>query len=251
MEEAATRRPEPQSFQAEILADQVLAGMRGVAFVEHEIDDFQHGIEAQLQLGSAGHIERQSAVADLALGAYQALRDGGIVGEEGAGDLAHAESAHGFQAQGDARVARDLRMAAHEDHAQLVVAKLLFQVGVVRRRGRRLGEFGHDRVGLLAEQAVAAHRVDGDIVGYAEEPCSGVFRDALVRPCLQRAQHGLLHGLFRQFQMGRAEQPREMRDHSARLVPEQVLQQHSGIGRCAYVPQTCLTSMVPPCSRVG
>jgi hypothetical protein len=73
--------------------------------------------------------------------------------------------------------------------------------------------------------------VDGDVMGYAEEPGSGVFGHAVVGPGLERAQHSLLHGFFRQVQMGRAEQPREMRDHSARLVPEEVLQQHSGIGR--------------------
>ncbi len=197
------------------------------------------------------HVEREPSLADLAFGAHQALRDGGIVGQESAGNLAHSESTDGLQAQGHPRIPRNLLVATHEDHAQLVVAKLLFEIWIVRRSGGCLGKFGDDRVRFLAEQAAVADRVDGDVVRHAEEPGAGVLGHALVGPRAQGAQHGLLHRLFRQFKLGRAEQPREMRDHSARLVPEQVLQQHPCIGRCGYVPQTCLTSMVPPYSRVG
>src|SRR5262245_26379076 len=123
---------ETESFETEILPDQVIAFMRRVAFVEHEINDVQRGVKTRLQFGPVRHFEREATLSDLPLGAHDALRDGGFVGEESAGDLAHAEAAHGLQAQSDARVPRNFRMATHEDHAQLVITKLLFESGIIR-----------------------------------------------------------------------------------------------------------------------
>jgi hypothetical protein len=39
-----------------------------------------------------------------------------------------------------------------------------------------------------------------------------------------------LHRFFREIHMSRAKEPREVRHHAARLVPEQVLQQGPGAG---------------------
>jgi hypothetical protein len=78
-----------------------------------------------------------------------------------------------------------------------------------------------------------------------------VFRDALVRPGLEGAEHGLLHRFFGEVEIRRAEQAGQVRNHQARLPPEQVLQQNPGISRGAHDPHTWRTSMVPPYSACG
>src|SRR5437773_2118718 len=71
-----------ERFAAEVEADQRIALVRGVALIEDEVDHFQDRVEPRRQFGAGGHFERQAAVADLALGAHQTLRDGGIVGQK-------------------------------------------------------------------------------------------------------------------------------------------------------------------------
>ena len=121
-------------------------------------------------------------------------------------------------------------MAAHENHAQFIVAKLIFGIGVIRNDGSRPRQFADNRVRLLAQNLVAAHGVDRRVVGHAKKPCPGVLRHALVGPCLESPKHGFLHRLFRQIQMRRTQQPRQARHHAPRLVPEQVFQQQTGLG---------------------
>ena len=48
-----------------------------------------------------------------------------------------------------------------------------------------------------------ADRVDGRVVGDAEQPCGRILRQALIRPALEGPQHGLLYAFFRKVQVRR------------------------------------------------
>jgi hypothetical protein len=96
--------PQPDRFIAQIVANGRCARRSGVALVEHEIDDVQHGVEAIGQLLASGHLIRNLRVANLALGSNDALRDGGRRGQEGARDFFRRQAAHFAQRERDARI---------------------------------------------------------------------------------------------------------------------------------------------------
>src|SRR5579885_3532480 len=138
------QQAQAQRLRTEIVADQVLALVRGVAFVEHQVDHLHHRIQAPLQVRRARQLEREPSLPDQGLGAHQPLRDSGFLRQKGAGDFAHAEAAGDLETQGHAGIPRDLGMAAHEDHAQLIVAELLLEILAARRRLAGLRQF-HDQ----------------------------------------------------------------------------------------------------------
>ena len=214
-----------QGLEAQVAPDQVLAFMRGVAFVEDEVQHLERGIEAGFQLLTVGQVQRHAALADLALGAHQPLRDGRFLGQKRAGDLAHAESASGLEAQRDAGLARDLRMAAHQDHAQLVVAEFGTEVGIEVEFLGRCGFLRPEIRVLALHHAFLAQQIERQIASGAKQPRRRVFRHALKRPDFERAQHGLLRDLFGQVQPRGAEQPGQMRGHPPGHLPEQMFQQ--------------------------
>ncbi len=244
-------RPRRSASIAEVLADQLLAFVRPVPLVEHEVDDVENGIEAGFDVGGAREIERQPSIANLPLRPDDPLRDCRFFRQERARDLADAEAADRLEAERDARVPRNFGMAAHHDHPQLVVAELLVEIGIGRRDFRRARQVVDDGVGLVAEGPDPANDVDRAVVGDAEQPPGGIVRYALIRPGLQGAQHRLLHALLREVDVGRPEEPRQTGRHAARLMPEQVLEQHRAVGRIRHDPYICLTSIVPPYSRCG
>ena len=225
---------ESQRLKAEILADQIGAGLCGIALVEHEIDHFEHRVEARRQLRARRHVERQALIANLPLRPHQPLGNRALVGEKGAGDFADTEAADRFEAERHAGIAGQRRMTAHENHPEFVVSKLLLDVRFARDDGARPRQFGDDPVGLAAEDLVAANDVDGDIVRDAKEPAGRVFRDAVIRPGLQRPQHRLLDRLLRERDVLGAEKTRQAGHHAARLMPEQMLDQDAGFRRSGH-----------------
>ena len=99
--------------------------------------------------------------------------------EQRAGDLRDAEAADGLEAERDPRVPGQRRVAAQEDHPQLVVS----QEAVERDRigGQRVagaGDLGRDLAGAAAERAVAAQGVERAVSGHAQEPRAGVVGNA-------------------------------------------------------------------------
>jgi hypothetical protein len=58
--------------------------LRGVTFVEHEVDDFEYGVHARRRSGRR-QLEADIDLSDLPLGPYQPLRDGCLVSQECAG----------------------------------------------------------------------------------------------------------------------------------------------------------------------
>ena len=223
----ATNRPR--------LPDQRLAGLRRVALVEHEIENVDDCINPCGELRCRRHIERQLRIANLPLGADETLGDRSFVGEERPRDLARAETAGGFEAERDARLPRQRRMAAHEDHSQLIVSKLaVIRVGEGLRCGPR--QLGDDRIGFGCERSVASHGVDRNVVCHAEEPAGRIAGRAFVRPRLQRPHQGFLHRLLGEREVGGAEKPHQAGRHAARLMAEQVFEQRTGVVEWVHWP---------------
>ena len=79
---------------------------RRIALVEDQVDHLQHRRQAAGALGATRHFERHAGLGERALGAHDALRDGRLRHQEGAGDLVGGEPAEQPQRQRDARLRR-------------------------------------------------------------------------------------------------------------------------------------------------
>ena len=106
------------------------------------------------QLGAARHLERHLRLGQRALGADDALGDGRLGDEEGAGDLVGRQAAEQAQRQRDPRLGGQHRVAGDEHQAQQVVADVVVQGRVeVRRRPRCDLELAAELLVLAAESA--------------------------------------------------------------------------------------------------
>ncbi len=135
-DELCQHAAEAERVLAERGAHPVLAGGRGVAFVEDEVDDLEDGGEARGELGPAGHFEGDARLGERALGADDALGDGRLRDEEGARDLGGGEAAEQAQRERDARLGREDRVAGGKHEAEEIVAHLLVD-GAGRGPARR------------------------------------------------------------------------------------------------------------------
>ena len=97
---------EPQRLLAELRPHPVVARGRRIALVEDQVDHLQHRRQAAGELGAARHLERHAGLGERALGAHDALRDGRLRHQEGAGDLFGGEAAEQPQRQRGARLRR-------------------------------------------------------------------------------------------------------------------------------------------------
>ena len=116
--------PETDRLGAEVGPDERLAASRRIALVEDEIDHRQHGVEALGHVLRLGHGVGNAGVADLALGADQALRHRRRRHQKGARDLVGLEAAERAERQRDLRLERQRGMAAGEDQAKAIVGDL-------------------------------------------------------------------------------------------------------------------------------
>ncbi len=217
-------RGEADGLGAQIVAHEVFALVRAVAFVEEQVEHVENGVEPRGQLGRAGYHERHGALAQRALGAHEPLRDGRLGGEECAGNLRDAEAAQCLERQRYLGLARERRVAAGEHHTQLVVGQR-----AVEHLAGRLGGVGHvlqrgGQLVLLAVQgALAADDVQRMVPGHTHQPSRGIVGDAVVGPLAQRLEQRFLHDVFGQLQALGPEDTRQGGDHLPRLVAEQVV----------------------------
>ncbi len=196
-------------------------------------------------------LEADALLAQRALGPDEPLRDRRLGGEKRAGDLGDAEAADGFQAERDACVGWQRRMAAHEHHPQLIV----FDRRVGGLHGRRPLQLVCDLVGSRRERGMAPEHVERAVSRDAEEPSAGILRHPGVGPLLQRLEERILDDFLRQFEMRGTEDAREPGDQLSRATAEQVVDQvvrghgshHHASGHFdVYIASTCRTSIVPP-----
>ena len=208
----AERRPHP-----------VVTRRRRIALVEDQVDHFQHRREANVQFGPARHFVGDLPVRQRALGADDALLDGGLGRQERARDLFGGQAGEQFQRQRDAGLGRQHRVAGREDQPQQVIAHIVIQ---------RSLEIGHRvflaRLHLVADllvfvigQLVAAEMIDAAALGDGHQPRAGITRDAFLRPLLERGDERILRQILGQADVAR--HPRERRNQLRRLdLPDRV-----------------------------
>ena len=164
---------EADRLGAEVGADELVAVGRGVALVEHEVDDREHGAKPAGQLGVAGNAVRNLRVADLLLGAHEALRHRRLGHEERACDVRRLEPAEQPQRERDLRARRERRVTAGEDEAEAVVFHVALRFGALGALVEQRGLGVTVVAGRLATQPV-----DGAVAGGGGDPTARVGRHA-------------------------------------------------------------------------
>ena len=169
---------------------------------------------------AARHLEGQAGVAERLLGPHDALRDGGFVRQEGAGDLVGGQPADQAQRQRRARLGRQHRVAGGEDQAQQLIADVVVErrLDVLDAGVAFVLEVAAD-LGVLARlHLVAAELVDRPALGRGHQPGAGVLRNPGLRPFGERGHQRVLRQLFGQADV--AHHPGQARDQPGLLDPE-------------------------------
>ena len=195
-EEIAEYAGEADGLGGELAADEGVAGGGAVALVEDEVEDGLDGGEALGQGGGGGDLVGDAGFVDLAFGADDALGEGGLGEQEGAGDLGGGEAAEGTQGEADAGFFVERGMAAGEDEAEAIVfAGGGFHVELGRGAGGG-GSFVEQLVFAGAAGMGAAGEVDEAAAGGGVDPGAGVVGDTVSGPVGEGGGEGVLEGFF-------------------------------------------------------
>ena len=211
---------------AQLAADQRIARGRGVALVEHEVEDVEDAVEPLGQELGRRHAVGDPGVADLALRPDQPLREGRLRDQERPRDLGGREAAERAQRQRDPAVHRQRRMAAREDQPQLIVRDRAHRV-LGHDLHRRLlplrleGRVARQQDLALRESPVPAQPVDRPVPRGGGDPRRGVVREAADRPRLERRDERLLDHLLGEVEV--AQHADERRDRASRAFTEQAV----------------------------
>ena len=212
---------QPDRLDRELAPDEGVPRGRGVALVEDQVEDLQDTGEPLGEELEIRHAVGDPGVADLALGADEALREGRLRDEEGARDLRRRQPAQRAQGERDSPVHRERRMAAGEDEPEAVVGDGHRVLRLRPDRGQSRLDLGValERPGLLAQPLAPAEPVDRPVPRGRGDPGPRVVRHAPDRPRLEGRHERFLDGLLGQIEV--AEHPDERRDRPAGLLAEQ------------------------------
>ena len=155
------------------------------------------------------HAERDAGVADLPLGADEALGERRLRDEERARDLRRLEAADQAQRQRDLRLRRERRVAAREDQLEPLVGNDSLLVV-----GELLGP--REQLRLACQRLLAADPVDRRVPGRRHDPGAGIARRSVARPAFGRADEGVLHRVLGEVEV--TEDAAEDRDRACPLV---------------------------------
>ena len=191
--EARDERGEPLGVAGQLAALGDLAGRGEVALVEDQVEDAEHLAQARRQLGGIGHAVGDAGVADLPLGADEALRDRRLGHQEGAGHGRRLDPADRPQRERDLRLAAQRRMAAGEQQRQAIIG-LHRSTGL--DAGVECGGLAGQLLHPLAIAGLAAQPIDGLASRGGHQPGARVARDAVDGPVLEGAHGGVLHELL-------------------------------------------------------
>ena len=221
--EPARQPGEPDGFAAELAALQRVAAGRRVALVEDEIQGREHGGESLGQRVVGRHAEGDGGVADLALGAHQALGDRRLGQEEGARDLRGGQAAEEPQGERDLRLGPERRVAHEEDEAQAVVLHRArrFSASSSSSSGSRVMGLASrsQQAQLVGIDAAPAQHVQGAVARGLEDPRRGVGRQPRSRPAVERRHVGVLDSVLGEVDV--AEDADEDGDGAPGLLAEQ------------------------------
>ena len=171
----------------------------GVAFVEDQVDHFEHRREPRARARAARHLERHARLGERALGAHDALRDGRLGHQKGARDLVGGEAAEQAQRERDARLGGEHRMAGDEDQPQQVVADVVVQRPLEIGHGAsslRRRQFAAELFVLALEQLVAPQLVDARDASRSPSARRRDCPGCPTRPLLQRGDQRVLRQLL-------------------------------------------------------
>jgi len=210
--QAREHAAEPHRVLHQRRSHRVVAGIGGVALVEHEIDDFTHRYEAVAALGSCRDFEGDAGFGERTLRSHDPLRDRRLGGQERTRDLVGGEAAEQTQRQRDSRLARQHGMTRDEHQPQQVIAD------VVEHRFEVRGAWGivvATDLGVLAlEHLRALQMIERSILRGRDEPRGWVVGDPRGRPGLERGDERILREL-----LGHADVTHHPRDDRDDLRP--------------------------------
>src|SRR5437762_2288475 len=164
-----------QSVGADRLGREV--GASEVALIEDEIDDVQHARETIREVRTLGDVVGDPGVADLGLGANDALGQRRRGDEKGRRDLLGRESANLAQRHGDLCIGIQCRVTAGENEAKAVIYHVVvLDLGSLLRYIEFTGDFA----------PALAQPVDRTEASRRNQPGPRAGRYAFYRPALDR-----------------------------------------------------------------
>jgi hypothetical protein len=245
--ERAEDRRQADGLGAQLPAHQRVPAGRGVALVEDQVHRGEDRGQPVGQRGVARDGEGDARVAQLALGAHDALLHRRLGDQEGAGDLRGLQAADEPQGQPHPRLEGERRVAAGEDQRQAVVGD--GHGVVVLLAGHGPLELGGQHRRLVGEALGAPQAVDRLVARRPGDPGGRLVRHAVARPALERDDEGLLDRLLGQVDV--PQHASQHRDRPSRAVAEQAVDLERGAAvQEAAVPAASLFSAtsVPPAS---
>jgi len=190
-------------LRGQVPPGRLAAGAGQVTLVEHQVDNGQHLGEPAGQVVRIGHTHLTRGGLT---GPQQALRHGGLAGQEGRRDFRRGQAADRAQRERYLGVPGQCRMATREYHAeQLIVVRFIWLF-------RRNGEKGQ----LFLANPGAPEPVDSLTAGRGGQPAPGVGRDVAL-PVLEGLDERVLHRVLGQPDV--AEPRGQRRADPAGLVP--------------------------------
>ncbi len=188
---------------AQLTSNERVTRGRRIALIEDQVEHMEHPVEALGEQLSGRYAIGDPGGPNLALGPDQALRQGRLGEQEGAGDLRGREAAQGAQRERDASIHGERGVTAREDEPQSIVR---YWHDVLRRVGLdasqcRFGLFPAERLDLLGQPGPPPKPIDRSIAGRRRDPGARIVRDASCRPCLERRDEGILDRFFRQIEV--------------------------------------------------
>jgi hypothetical protein len=181
----------------QLVAHEVLTGVRGVPGGEQQVDDGERDVHPCGQVLRRRHLVRDARRGDLLLRPGQPRRHGGLADQERVRHVRCRHPAHQPQRERDLRLPRQRGVAAGEDQPQPVVAD---HVGL-GFRGRLLRLQQQRQLGL--EGLPAAHDVERLAPRDRRQPRPRPVRDTVARPRPQRLHVRVLHRLLGRVQVAR------------------------------------------------
>ena len=137
--------------------------------------------------------KRDAGVADLVLGAGQALAHRLERDQESAGDLVGREAAERAQREPDLRIERERRVAAGEDQLEPLVRE---RRRLFHRLLRSFSQFALQLLGLRRQCPLATDAVDRTVASGRYQPAGRVGRGPVARPALGRGRERFLRGVL-------------------------------------------------------
>lgn len=128
-------------------------GRGRIAFVKDQINHLQHRAQTRGQFRGDRYLIGNVRLANLGLGAHDALGQGAGRGEKGTGNFFRGKAAYLTQGQGELGLGREAGVTADKDQTQTIVLNRGFVL--VRLDGLRLQLFQHIIQGNIKARAPA------------------------------------------------------------------------------------------------